>query len=157
MLRDRGLAQLEEPGLLCHQLGYFVRDHEHFRSLLATCDPETRRDMYDSLSPYLRFPAKPLEDYMMATKAKAEAEQLPQWNETTQTYQAYRPPEVRSLEQILTAAVANYALTVTCRRCTRTKTFFGIRKADAVAALREAGWTWNELNGDACEICPECD
>ena len=155
-LGDRGLSTLENPGALVQQLGYYVRDHDHFRQLLTQCEPAARTAMYDALSPHLRFEAKPLEDYMIAAKEMAEREQLPQWDGQAQAFTPYKPPEIRTVEAAIAEAVAKYSLTVTCRRCCREAVYYGTDKHEAVKALREAGWTWNELNGDAREICPEC-
>ena len=55
----------------------YVRDHEHFRQLLTAAQPETRRDMYEAMKPYLAFHAKPLDAYMSESGALAEAQQLP--------------------------------------------------------------------------------
>jgi len=64
MLMSHGLGRLEDRAGLMSQLGLLVQDHEHFRSLLARCEPENRSAMYDSLKPYLRFTPKPLDVYI---------------------------------------------------------------------------------------------
>jgi hypothetical protein len=50
----------------------------------------------------------------------------------------------------------NHHLTVTCRKCTKTETFSGVRKADAVQAARDAGWVYDIFVGRGSEICPDC-
>ena len=69
-------------------------------------------------------------------------------------------PEVRSDEAIAQAAVDDalhkQRIWVTCRKCTREEVFHGKTKYDAVMALRQAGWTYDEIKGDGREICPDC-
>jgi hypothetical protein len=155
-LGDRGLSTLDNPGALVQQLGYYVHDHDHFRQLLTQCEPAARSAMYDALSPHLRFEAKPLEDYMIAAKEMAEREQLPQWDAKTQTFAPYKPPEIRTVEAAVAEAVAKYALTVTCRKCTRSESFYATSKYDAVRTAREAGWVYMDEGQQSYEICPDC-
>jgi hypothetical protein len=64
------------------QLGFLVQDHEHLRSLLVRCEPENRSAMYDSLKPYLRFKAKPLDVYIAESADRAARQDLPTIDET---------------------------------------------------------------------------
>src|SRR5215831_380285 len=75
-LAEHGFGELTDPGLV-HQLAFFVRSHEHFRSLLITAEPEERRNMYEAMSPYLRFKPRSFDEYMADAAADAEARQLP--------------------------------------------------------------------------------
>src|SRR5215472_14910034 len=77
MLASHGLGRLEDGAVLMAQLGFLVEDHEHLRSLLARCEPENRSAMYDSLRPYLRLAAKPLDVYIAESAEKAAREDLP--------------------------------------------------------------------------------
>ena len=76
MLRSHGLPSMDAGNGLLAELGRRVIDHEHLRSLLTRCQPEERGAMYDSLKPYLRFPARSLAAYMAESALKAE--RLPQ-------------------------------------------------------------------------------
>ena len=157
-LGDRGLSTLDNPGALVQQLGYHVRDHDHFRQLLTQCEPAARTAMYDALSPHLRFTAKPLEDYMIAAKELAEREQLPQWDAKTQTFTTYKPPEIRTVEAAIAEAVAKFRLELVCKKCTREAVFFGVSRPDCVKAARDAGWAYADptIERVAFEICPLC-
>lgn len=158
-LGERGLGQLDDPGLL-GQLGFLVRDHDHLRSLLVTCVPEERRNMYDALAPNLRFKPRLLDEYIAEAKADAEARQLPTI-EPDGSFKAYKVPEVVTenivLEGLLTEAVAKVRLDVTCRKCTKAESFFGTDKYEAVKAARDAGWVYSWIgDGEGVEICPSC-
>ena len=93
-LGKHGLAQLDNPGLV-GQLAYFVRDHEHFRSLLIACEPDKRTDMFNAMAPNLRFKARSLEQYLIEAKADAEARRLPVQAEDG-TLKEFQVPEVNS-------------------------------------------------------------
>jgi hypothetical protein len=160
MLGSYGLGQLDDAAGLCSQLGFLIRDHEHFRQMLAACDPAMRRDMYDSLKLSLRFKALPFDSYMIETARQAEVKQLPIQNPDG-TLRAYSPPEAKSKEaEIIQNAVedglAKGWLELICKKCTRFETFPGANKAAAIHAAREAGWTYDEVNGEGREICPSC-
>lgn len=79
-----GLGQLEDGAGLCAQLGSLVQDHDHLRELLNVCEPELRRDLYESLKPHLRFEAKPLDVYIAELGQQAEIKQLPTIGENGQ-------------------------------------------------------------------------
>ena len=168
-LGDRGLPDLDGPGLFA-ELAAHVRDHAHFLSLLVTCVPEERSNMYNALAPNLRFKAKPLEEYITEARNQAEREQLP-WIAEDGTLQQYYPPEVDSqsaidgqiikdqntIEGALAPVVAKWRLTVRCKRCTREETFYGADKWEAVMAAREAGWIYSlDRQVEYCESYPNC-
>lgn len=159
MLMSHGLGRLEDgPGLLA-QLAYVVQDHEHFRSLLARCEPGERRNMYESMRPYLSFTAKPLDVYMAEAGTSAEARQLPV-QAPDGTLQPFHAPVVQSddyiAQQAVNKALARVRLVLTCRRCTQQGEFIGDRKVDAVYAARDAGWAVEVADGTGLVICPEC-
>ena len=94
MLGQRGLAQLDEAGLVS-QLGFLVRDHDHFLSLLIACEPSERRHMYDALVLNLRFKARPLEEYVSEARADAEARRLPV-QEPDGSLKEFKVPEIKT-------------------------------------------------------------
>lgn len=71
VLRSHLLPPLESPGVVVALAG-IVEDHQHFMELLRACEPNLRRDMYESMSPYLKFKALPLETYIIMAKERAE-------------------------------------------------------------------------------------
>lgn len=159
LLQSNGLGRLEEGAALMSQLGFLVRDHDHFRSMLITCPLDQRRNMYESLRSYLRFPAKPLDVYESEAAADAEARQLP-IQAADGTLKPFNPPELHSDTEIAQFAVdeamAKKRLVLVCRKCTREEVFVGQRKADVVYDARNAGWVYDENEGVSYEICPDC-
>lgn len=93
-LGQHGLGQLDHPGLV-HQLAYFVRDHDHFRSLLIACEPAERRHMYEAMAPNVRFKAHSFEQYLAEARTDAEARQLPIQAEDG-TLKPYQVPEIKT-------------------------------------------------------------
>lgn len=77
-LGSHGFPPLESGAGLLQALAFMVRDHEHLRSLIARCAPEDRPSMYDSMKPYLRFEAHPLDWYVAESAAMAAQKQLPE-------------------------------------------------------------------------------
>jgi hypothetical protein len=180
MLGRLGLAQLDDAPGLCSQLGYLVQDHDHFRDLINVCEPENRRDMYESLRAYLHFKPHPLDVYIAQIRARAEALQLPTLapDGSLQAFNVqdiktdgprHRHPDALLFEQYIPRepktgelaiaqsaidkAVANFHLHVVCGRCTKEATFPGVTKHEAVKRCREAGWTYDAIAEQ--EICPE--
>ena len=161
-LGNRGLAQLDDPGLFA-QLAYLVRDHDHLRSLLVAAEPDQRCAMYDALASSLRFKPRTLEEYLIEARQDAEARQLP-WIAEDGTLKQYLPPEAHSdsaemefLEAAISEAVAKERLDVVCRKCTRAASFYGTDKWEAVQAARDAGWAYSWIDGQGFEICPVCE
>jgi hypothetical protein len=165
VLRSWGMGSLGEPGVVA-QFASLVDDHAHFMKLLRACEPHQRRDMYEAMAPNLRFPAKPLEDYMVEAKAHAAAAEYPTLDEQGNLHQYY-PPEVNTAswrpdQDVIDTAVnaiealsARGYLEVTCRKCTKTARFYGQNKAEGIFKAREAGWAYDEITGK--ETCPECN
>jgi hypothetical protein len=171
LLASAGLGALDNPMRLCNELASYVRDHEHFHQLLTAAQPETRRDMYESMKPYLAFHAKPLDAYMSESGALAEAQQLPTVDADGMlhpfnvpeiaTQAADAPAESCELDRETAQAAVNEAfgrghLILTCKKCTRTEAFPAVNKANAIFAARNAGWTYDEARGDCSETCPDC-
>ena len=151
VLKAWGLGSLDSPGSV-QALARAVQDHGHFGELLRACDPRLRREMYDAMSPHLRFPARTLESYIIDAKQHAESMQFPTMTEDG-NLKPYTMPTVGTW----TAAPLDpqYELYAQCSHCDKAVMFFGERKADAITALRHSGWTWNELS-DQPYLCPDC-
>lgn len=154
-LKSKGLSGLDQAGPLMAQLAMFVRDHHHFRSLLNTCEPENRRDMYEALSPNLRFKPKPLWEYMIEIYADAEARQLPTIGEGGKL-EAFKVPEVATLNDRAAEVVCKEHLMLVCAKCTREAVFHGMTKDECVFQAREAGWKQRKRNGKREAGCPQC-
>ncbi len=158
-LGNRGFATLDDPSHMVQQMGFCVRDHDHFRSMLTACDGSERAEMYRALSPHLRFEAKPLDVYLSEAGDLAERKQLP-IQSPDGTLAPFNPPVLESeeylIEQILYRQLMEFHLTLKCRKCTKVEQFHGGRKADAIAEARNQGWAYEEINGDGREICPSC-
>ncbi len=140
------------------QIGMYVRDHEHLRSLLNTCAAESRYDMYCDMVPYLRFAPKPLDVYLSETADLSDRKQLPIITADGGLRAHPGAPDVMSLEYIANRAIleerAKERLLLVCGKCTRGAEFIGERKADCVADARIAGWAYDA--GSKFERCPKC-
>ena len=86
---------MESPGAFLDSFAHDIRGHEHFRSLLITCEPEQRGNMYESLRHRLRFTPKPLDVYVSEGAYEAERKQLPELRDGI--FHAYRPMQFRTL------------------------------------------------------------
>lgn len=156
-LKNHGLPTLESGAGLLQALGSRVHDHEHFRSLLIRCDPKMRSAMYDSMAPYLRFKAHPLDRYIAESARRAEAEKLP----TVDTEGKLHQPLTQNLidaKRAVKEAFAKKFLTVTCRSCTKQESFAGATRDECVIAARVAGWVCfiSDRTKKPVEICPSC-
>lgn len=143
VLKAWGLPSLDQPDVIPH-MARLVQDHTHFCELLRACDPPLRREMYEAMRPYLKFPAKPLEEYIIAAKEHAEAAQLPTI-EKDGTLKGFSVAEID---------VPEFELWVQCSRCEREGFFYGARRVDAIHEMRNAGWAWDE--GGMNHICANC-
>lgn len=147
VLKSWGLEPLDVPGTVA-RMAYMVDGHEHLQTLLRACDPELRREMYEAMTPHLRFKARPLESYIIASKEHAEAAQLPIKDQNGNLH-PYVPPNITVVE------VPEFELWLQCHKCQKEAFFFGERKVDAIAAARTSGnWAVDELGTD--HVCPEC-
>jgi hypothetical protein len=152
VMKAWGLGSLDEPGAV-QALARAVQDHEHFGELLRACEPKLRREMYDAMSPNLRFPAHALEWYIIAAKEHAASMEFP----TLEADGNLKPYTMPTIGSWLAGAEPEpqFQLYAACSRCEKACIFFGERKADAITALRHAGWAWNELAEQAV-LCPDC-
>lgn len=148
VLKARGLPSLDEPGVV-EALAWLVEDHTHLTELLRACEPTLRRQMYEAMRPHLRFPVKPLEDYIIASKAHAEAAELPLMDEDGVLH-PYRAGVVETGEH-----VASVELWAQCAKCQKDATFTGAHFGDAIFAMRSAGWAYDE-SAQQRHLCPEC-
>ena len=101
--------------------------------LLRACEPMLRREMYEAMRPHLRFPALPLEDYILGAKAHAEAAELPVMDEEGFLH-PYSPGVVETEE------VPPVALWAKCFKCAKESIFLGVHEGDAIHTMRNAGW-----------------
>ena len=150
VLKAWGLPSLGAPDVV-PALGGIIQDHAHFAELLRACEPVLRREMYEALRPHLRFPAWPLEDYVIQAKQHAEAAGLPVMDEQGFLH-PYSSGVIRGPAEIPTVE-----LYVECSRCHAGAVFSGARKADAIHSMREAGWAWDETVSQRhrCAVCLE--
>jgi len=142
-LKQRGLGGIEDPNLV-HQMGFLIRDHEHFRQVLMAVVPENRVMAYEELRAYLRFEAKPLHVYL------AEAADLAGRKEQNQTPLEVVAEEAIKRNRLQQAGVGN--LTLTCARCTKQGIFTGDRRWAAVNEAVARGW----MRKDGKVLCGEC-
>jgi hypothetical protein len=150
-LGHRGLATLDDPGAMIQQLGFLIEGHEEFRRLLNKCAQDERRNMYESLRPHLSFEPKPLDVYIAELALDAEIRQLPVMGPDGMLHEF----KVQDIKTAVAEEIGKHHLTVTCRKCTKQASFSGLRKADAIQALRDAGWIYDSFQGGQ-EICPDC-
>ena len=149
VMKAWGIGSLDEPGSI-GALARMVQDHEHFAELLRACEPQLRKDMYNAMSPNLNFPAYPLETYIIQAKQHAESMQYPTMDAAGNLH-AYNPPAAGAKPAI---AIPEAELWLQCVKCKKESFFYAKRKADAIAAAREAGWAWDEF--DVLHMCPNC-
>jgi hypothetical protein len=161
-LTRKGLSTLDDPGELLQQLGTCVQDHDHFRSLLARVDdPRERRSMYESLKPWLRFPAKALDVYIAEAGKIAERKQLPTVDEAGNLHQFLPPQFGAAIAEAVTDQVAakqvEYVLTLVCRSCTKTEELTARSQHACIEAARHLGWVhYQRGDGTSVTICPDC-
>jgi hypothetical protein len=144
VLKARGLPTLDESGVV-EALAFMVEDHQHLTELLRACEPTLRRDMYESMRPHLRFIAKPLEDYIIAAKAHAEAAELPVMDE-----QGFLHPY-----RVGVVEVPEIELWAQCAKCQKEGIFVGSNTGDAIFTMRSSGWAFDESSQQR-HLCPEC-
>jgi hypothetical protein len=150
-MKSWGLGSLDDSGSV-QRLARMVQDHEHFGELLRACEPALRREMYEAMSPNLRFPARSLESYIIDAKEHAASMEFPTLDESG-NLKPYTMPTIGSW--LAGPIDPQFELYAVCSRCDKASIFFGERKADAISAMRHAGWAWNELAEQAC-LCPDC-
>lgn len=163
MLGSHGLPPLESGAGLMAALGFMIQDHEHLRSILVRCEPEERSNCYNSLKPYLRFAAKPLDVYIAESQQRAERMQLPTLDPDGKDFHW---PVTQNIEtDVADLAAAQKAvnfefaaerLVMRCKHCTREEVFTGDTKDDAILNARQAGWISYRLGDEMRAVCPKC-
>lgn len=132
-----------------------IRDHKHLETFLTSIDSQAdRQEVYDSIRPHLRFEAKPLDMYVASANSMAEREQLPILGEDGKLH-AFKPAQdVKTVEKMLAAAMADRKLTLTCSKCTEQDEFFQVgleTQVDVRIKALKAGWILVPK-----ELCPKC-
>lgn len=140
-----------------------IRDHQHFETVLTSCDPEERQMLYDSCRAHLKFAAKPLDVYVASAGRMAEAMQLPVIDAEGKLHEFAPAQDVSSVEKSaqdsLSAEMARRTLVLVCSKCTRQEKFVGIGEEtplDVILKARKAGWVYDYIANPAREICPKC-
>lgn len=166
-LKKIGFGGLEDPQLV-HQLAFCVRDHEHFRKILAVVEPDKRLIAYQTMRPHLNFEAWPLDRYIIAAKQEAEELQLPVTlkDGSVVAYKDYHEDRP-SLEVLAERAIKqaeeeklHKALILTCSKCTYVQRFPAHDTIAAYASAKKAGWVFSKTDVDGTEkeiaVCPTC-
>jgi hypothetical protein len=177
-LASHGLGTLDSGAGLLAQLGYLVDSHDEFRDILTKCEPSMRRDAYESLRPYLRFDAKPLDVYIAESADLAARKQLPTIA-ADGTLKPYGVPEIKAgcphcgtvlyagnphackpksqdletAQNAIAEAVAKVHLNLVCKQCTREASFPGVTRPEALASARRAGWKQIDEDAERCPVC----
>jgi len=172
VLRAHGLPELGTAGVVI-ALARLVETHQHFTELLRACEPWLRREMYEGMRPYLRFPAKPLDEYISAAQEFAAAAELPTMNAAGGLDPYTRPVVTTEQEEEEEETEEDEdqegdeeddenddeddraILLVFCYRCPNDATFSGERVTDAIQRGRRAGWAIDESTAGK-HLCPEC-
>lgn len=160
-LKKLGFGGLDDPQLL-HQMGFCIRDHEHFRKvLLAVETGEQRKIAYDAMRPHLNFPANPLDWYIMEGQREAEELQLPIKNPdgsftAYRDYHGAKPTLEVQAEKAIREAQHEKALQLTCHKCTVVGIFPALDKLAAYAYAKKSGWVFEDWDGKEISICPDC-
>ena len=144
-LQRNGFEPLANPRALLDQLAALVKDHDDFQRLLWKTESAERPNAYWALKPRLRFQAKPLEDYLSASREWASA--------AYSRSAAGKPLEARAQAAVENAGALG-VLTVQCCRCKGKERFRGKTMVDAIARARAAGWVY--LPASEEEICQTC-
>jgi hypothetical protein len=147
-LKQMGFGGIDDPNIM-KQLAFMVKDHDQFRKLLTTVEPEKRTVAYESLRPHLRFPAWPLDVYM-AKAAELAANRLAD----------QAPLDVLAsdaIERNRREEESQGVLTLDCHRCTKVQAYPGLRRTIALGYAMKDGWTFREgEDKKEVSICPEC-
>jgi len=172
VLRAHGLPELGTAGVVI-ALASLVENHQHLTELLRACEPWLRREMYEGLRPYLRFPARPLDWYISAAQEFAEAAELPTMNAAGGLDPYTRPVVTTEQEEEEEKTEDDEEgegkdeddenddeddraiLLVFCYRCRKEAQFSGERIVDAIQKARRASWGIDESVAGK-HLCPEC-
>lgn len=150
VLKAWGLGSLDDSHAV-PALARMVQDHDHFGEILRACEPPLRQEMYDAMSPNLRFKARSLDWYMIGAKQHAESMEYPTLDADGNLH-PYMPPSIGGALGVL--APVEEKLVVECSKCKALNFFYGERRVDAIKKAREAGWAYDET--EKKHLCPEC-
>ena len=132
-----------------------IRDHKHLETFLTSIESlADRQEVYDSIRPHLRFEPWPLDRYVASANRMAEREQLPILGEDGQLHPFRPAQDVKTVENVLAAAIAKRKLTLTCVRCNKLEEFFQVGEETQVDVRKKAlkaGWLLFPE-----EKCPKC-
>lgn len=136
-------------------IAYSINDHEDFRKLLATVEPEKRQVAFETLRSRLSFKPKTLAEYIGMNADYAERHQLPTVDSETGALTEFKVGEI-GLKQAAENALYDGGIAVmTCRRCTFEDVCRGATPVDARINAVKAGWTY-EARIDKW-LCPGCN
>lgn len=160
LLQSAELATLENAKELLAQVALGINDHDKFLSIIMKCEPERRRDCYESLKGFLRFEVKTLDQYETDARIEAEAKQLPAMVDgKIVSYEDYNPtkkPLVRLAEEAIAARqreeTAKGLLELVCRRCTVAELFPAKSHKEALKLAEVKGWRPDDKKA----LCPKC-
>lgn len=163
LLQSAGLATLENAKELLAQVALGITDHYKFRSIIMKCEPERRRDCYESLKGFLRFEVKTLDQYETDARIEADVKQLPAVVDgKIVAYEDYNPtkkPLVRIAEEAIAARqreeAAKGLLELVCRRCTVAELFPAKSHKEALKLAEVKGWRPDGEKSDKA-LCPKC-
>lgn len=160
-LKKLGFGGLDDIHLL-DQIAVLYKDHDAFRGLLMSVEPDKRALAYDSLRSKLGFTPKPLDVYEAEMKDLMERRQIPTWNRDTFMPEEFHPPDEFSLSELAQEAIAQSGhekakgcLSMVCTKCTVQAIFRAERRKEAVKQAHDAGWRWDERNGTKRTYCPD--
>lgn len=135
-------------------IAYSINDHEDFRKLLATVEPEKRQVAYETLRSRLPFKPKTLAEYISMNADYAERHQLPTVDGETGALTEFKIGEI-GLKQAAENALYDGGIAVlTCRRCTLEEVFRADTPTGARIKAVQQGWKFEtELDKWLCSGC----
>lgn len=153
-----GLAPLEDPNLIM-QLAHIVSEwpgdkHEYLVDLLITCEPEKRYEMYNAITPHLRFKALSYPQY--ESQIAIRAGEMVNQGRVKVEGEAPKPIVVggRDLAIVGQAEATEVMATVCCHFCTHIERFLGDTAVEAIVKARRGGWARDKALNK--ETCPDC-
>jgi len=151
-LRRFGIGSINDA---IASLARTIRDHKHLETFLTSIESLVdRQEVYDSIRPHLRFEPWPLDRYVASANRMAEREQLPVLGEDGKLHPFKPAQDVKTVENVLAAAIAKKKLTLTCSRCEKQEEFFQVgleTEVDVRKKALKAGWLLFPE-----QKCPKC-
>jgi hypothetical protein len=138
-----------------------IRDHKDLEVKLTSAPPSLRTIIYNTVKPYLRFKAWPLDKYVASAGQMAERQQLPVMDIQGMLHPFKPAADVRSVEkhaeEVIASSLAARTLTLTCSKCTRKGYFYAVGQETPAAVMikaRQGGWVYDPAQD--VDICPDC-